>query len=290
VAEGRWELRKQQEIPSGYDPTRYVAERIEAVAPDGARVPLSLVRLRTTPRNGSAPCLLVGYGAYGFSFDPDFNANALSLIDRGFVYAIAHIRGGQELGRAWYEQGRLRNKKNSFSDFIACAEQLVAEGYTSPARLAITGTSAGGLLMSAVVNARPDLFGAVLARVPYTNVIAAMLDPNLPLTVIEYDQWGDPNDREQFDYLLSYSPYEHIAAQAYPPIMATGGFNDLQVPYWDPAKWVARLRARKTDDTMLILRTNMTAGHSGSSGRFSRLEETAFEYAFILKALGLATV
>jgi oligopeptidase B len=285
---GRWELRKQEEIPSGYDPSRYVAERIEAVAPDGARVPISLVRLRATPRDGSAPCLLVGYGAYGSSYDPGFNANALSLIDRGFVYAIGHIRGGQELGRAWYEQGRLLHKKNSFDDFIACADHLVAERYTSPARLAITGTSAGGLLMSAVVNARPDLFAAVLARVPYTNVIAAMLDPDLPLTVIEYDQWGNPHDREQFDYMLSYSPYEHIEAKAYPHIMATGGLNDLQVPYWDPAKWVARLRVHKTDTNMLLLRTNMTAGHSGASGRFSRLEETAFEYTFILKALGLA--
>lgn len=286
MATGAWELRKQEEIPSGYDPALYVAERLEAVAPDGARVPISLVRRRDTPRDGSAPCLLMGYGAYGYSYDPAFDTRSLSLTDRGFVWAIAHIRGGQELGRAWYEQGRLLQKKNSFTDFIACAEHLVALGYTSPAGLAITGTSAGGLLMSAVVNARPDLFGAVLARVPYTNVIAAMLDPNLPLTIIEYDQWGNPHDLEQFRYMLSYSPYEQIEAKAYPPILATAGLNDLQVPYWDPAKWVARLRARKTDSAMLLLRTNMTAGHSGASGRFARLEETAFEYAFILKALG----
>ncbi|HMQ32817.1 MAG TPA: prolyl oligopeptidase family serine peptidase, partial [Chloroflexaceae bacterium] len=197
-----------------------------------------------------------------------------------------HIRGGQELGRAWYEQGRLLNKKNTFGDFIACAEHLVALGYTAPERLAISGTSAGGLLVSAAVNARPELFAAVLARVPYTNVIAAMIEPNLPLTIIEYDQWGSPHDPEQFRYMLSYSPYEHLEAKSYPHILATGGFNDLQVPYWDPAKWVARLRARKTDDCMLLLRTNMTAGHGGASGRFTKLEETAFEYAFILKALG----
>jgi oligopeptidase B len=285
---GRWELRKQEEIPSGYDPALYVAERIEAVSADGARVPISLVRRRDTPRDGTAPCLLTGYGAYGYSYDPSFNTNILSLTDRGFVFAIAHIRGGRELGRAWYEQGRLMHKRNSFGDFIACAEQLVAQGYTAPARLAITGTSAGGLLMSAVVNARPELFGAVLARVPFTNVIAAMLDPNLPLTIIEYDQWGNPHDPEQFRYMLSYSPYDQIEAKDYPHILATGGLNDLQVPYWDPAKWVARLRARKTDGNMLLLRTNMTAGHSGASGRFSRLEETAFEYAFLLKALGVA--
>lgn len=284
----RWELRKQDEIPSGYDPALYVAERLEAVAPDSARVPISLVRRRDTPRDGSAPCLLVGYGAYGYSYDPGFDRNILSLTERGFVYAIAHIRGGQELGRAWYEQGRLLNKKNSFGDFIACAEHLLAQAYTVPSRLAISGTSAGGLLMSAVLNARPELFAAALARVPYTNVIAAMLDPNLPLTVPEYEQWGNPHDPEQFRYMLSYSPYEHIEAQEYPHILATGGLNDLQVPYWDPAKWVARLRARKTDDHLLLLRTNMTAGHSGASGRFARLEEIATEYAFLLKALGLA--
>jgi oligopeptidase B len=290
MAAGSWALRKQEEIPSGYDPALYVAERLEAVAPDGVRVPISLVRRRDTPRDGSAPCLLMGYGAYGYSFDPGFDTRSLSLTDRGFVWAIAHIRGGQELGRAWYEQGRLLNKTNTFGDFIACAEHLVALGYTSPGGLAITGTSAGGLLMSAVVNARPDLFAAVLARVPYTNVIAAMLEPNLPLTIIEYDQWGNPHDPEQFAYMLNYSPYEHIEAKVYPHILATAGLNDLQVPYWDPAKWVARLRARKSGDSMLLLRTNMTAGHSGASGRFARLEETAFEYAFILKALGYDTV
>lgn len=288
MAEGRWELRKQDEIPSGYDPARYVSERLEAAAPDGARVPLSLVYRRGTPRDGTAPALLTGYGAYGYSYDPGFDARRLSLLDRGFVVAIAHVRGGAELGRAWYEQGRLMHKKNSFADFIACAERLVAAGYTSPERLAISGTSAGGLLVSAVANARPELFRAVLARVPWTNVIAALIDRDLPLTAIEWDQWGDPAILEQYRYLRSYDPYEHIAAGAYPHILATAGLNDLQVPYWDPAKWVARLRARKADGNALLLRTNMSAGHGGSSGRFDNLRETAFEYAFILKALGLA--
>lgn len=286
MRKGRWQLRKRDEIPSGYDPARYMAERIEASAPDGALVPISLVRRRDTPQDGSAPALLVGYGAYGFSYDPGFNPHWISLLDRGFVCAIAHVRGGQELGRAWYEAGRLTNKKNSFSDFIACAEQLVEQGYTSAAWLAISGTSAGGLLVSAVVNMRPDLFRAVLARVPFTNVISAMLNPELPLTIGEYQQWGDPADAEQFHYMLGYSPYDQIQAQAYPHILATAGLHDLQVPYWDPAKWVARLRAHKTDSNMLLLRTNMQAGHSGVSGRFAILEELAFEYAFLLKALG----
>jgi oligopeptidase B len=288
VAEGRWELRKQDEIPSGYDPAQYAAERLEAVAPDGARVPISLVYRRDTPRDGSAPALLAGYGAYGYSYDPGFDSRRLSLLDRGFVVAIAHVRGGAELGRAWYEQGRLLHKRNTFTDFIACAEQLIAQCYTAPERLAITGTSAGGLLVSAVANMRPELFRAVLARVPYTNVIAAMIDKDLPLTAIEWDQWGDPEIAEQYRSMRSYDPYEHVAAQAYPHIMATAGLNDLQVPYWDPAKWVARLRARKADDSLLILRTNMSAGHGGASGRFDNLRETAFEYAFLLKALGLA--
>jgi oligopeptidase B len=286
--DGRWELLKQDEIPSGYDPTLYASERLTAASHDGAQVPISIVYRRDTPRDGSAPALLIGYGSYGYSYDPAFDRRWLSLLDRGFVVGIAHIRGGAELGRAWYEQGRLMHKKNTFLDFIACAEHLIARGYTAPERLAITGTSAGGLLMSAVVNARPELFKAVLARVPYTNVIAALIDKDLPLTVVEWDQWGDPAIEEQYRYLRSYDPYEHIEAKAYPHIMATAGLNDLQVPYWDPAKWVARLRARKTDDNLLILRTNMSAGHGGSSGRFDNLRETAFEYAFILKALGLA--
>jgi oligopeptidase B len=286
---GAWQVRKQDEIPSGYDPRLYVSERLEATAPDGARVPISLVYRRDRPRDAAGPCLLTGYGAYGFSSDPSFSSNRLSLIDRGFVVAIAHIRGGSELGRAWYEQGRLLHKKNTFGDFIACAEQLIADGYTSPAQLAISGTSAGGLLVSAAANARPELFRAVLARVPWTNVIAAMVKPDLPLTVIEWEQWGNPADEEQYRYMRSYDPYEQVAPQSYPHIMATAGLNDLQVPYWDPAKWVARLRATKTDSNLLLLRMNLAAGHGGASGRFSYLEEIAEEYAFILLALGLAT-
>jgi oligopeptidase B len=286
LADGSWLVRKQDAIPSGYDPALYVSERLEALAPDGARVPISLVYRRDRPRAGG-PALLIGYGAYGFSYEPAFDAKRLSLLDRGLVFAIAHIRGGAELGRAWYEQGRMLHKKNTFSDFIACAEHLVAEGYTSPARLAISGTSAGGLLMSAVANARPELFRAVLARVPWTNVIASLVQAHLPLTVPEWEQWGNPAIAEQYRYLRSYDPYEHIERKHYPAIMATAGLNDLQVPYWDPAKWVARLRARKTDANPLLLRTNMAAGHGGSSGRYSYLAEAAEEYAFILHALGV---
>lgn len=283
---GAWTQRKQDVIPSGYDPSQYVSERREATAPDGARVPVSLVYRRGLARDGGAPALLIGYGAYGVNYDPWFDQKRLSLLDRGFVCAIAHIRGGQELGRAWYEQGRMLNKKNTFSDFIVAAELLIAEGYTSPRRLAITGTSAGGLLVSACANMRPELFGAVLARVPWTNVIATMVKPDLPLTVIEWDQWGDPAVAEQYRYMRSYDPYERVGPQEYPPIMATASLNDTAVPYWDPAKWVARLRARKLGDSPLVLRVNMAAGHGGSSGRYSFLRDIAEEYAFVISALG----
>ncbi len=284
VASGAWQERKQ-DVVVGYTPADYICERLHATAPDGAQVPISLVRRRDRAPASGGPALLIGYGAYGSSFDPEFDARWISLLDRGFVVAIGHIRGGKELGRAWYEQGRLLNKKNTFTDFIACAEHLTAQGYTSPAQLAITGTSAGGLLVSAVTNMRPELFRAVLARVPWTNVIAALIKPDLPLTVPEWDQWGNPADPEQYRYMRSYDPYEHLATGPYPHIMATAGLTDLQVPYWDPAKWVARLRARKTDPNLLILRTNMAAGHGGASGRFKPLEERAEEYAFLIHAL-----
>jgi oligopeptidase B len=277
-----WQVRKRQQVPSGYDQQEYTSERLYARAPDGARVPISLVYRRGLPRDGSHPLLLTGYGSYGYSREPGFDANRLSLLDRGFVFALAHVRGGSELGRAWYEQGRLMHKKNTFTDFIACAEHLVAEGYTAPERLAITGTSAGGLLVSAVVNMRPELFRAVVALVPFTNVITAILSPDLPLTVIEYEQWGHPDDAQAFEYMLSYSPYENVKQQAYPAILVRAGLNDLQVPYWDPAKWVARLRAYKTDDNRLLLLTNMSAGHGGSSGRYDALREVAQNYAFLL--------
>jgi oligopeptidase B len=285
MAAGTWEVKKRQEIPSGYDASLYTSERLYAAAPDGARVPISLVYRTGLKRDGSHPLLMEGYGSYGFSFEPSFDARRLSLLDRGFVYAIAHVRGGSELGRAWYEQGRLMHKKNSFTDFIACAEHLVAQGYTAPGRLAIMGASAGGLLMAAVTTMRPDLFKAVVALVPFTNVITAMLMPDLPLTVVEYEQWGHPDNAEAFNYMLSYSPYENVEARAYPHILAKAGLNDLQVPYWDPAKWVAKLRAHKTDANRLLLVTNMGAGHSGSSGRYDHLREDAQVYAFLIDTL-----
>jgi oligopeptidase B len=285
MATGTWEVKKRQAIPSGYDASQYESERLYAAAPDGTQVPISLVYRTGLKRDGSHPLLLEGYGSYGFSSEPSFDARRLSLLDRGFVYAIAHVRGGSELGRAWYEQGRLMHKKNSFTDFIACAEHLVAQGYTSPARLAIMGASAGGLLVTAVMTMRPDLFEAVVALVPFTNVITAMLMPDLPLTVVEYEQWGNPNDAQAFNYMLSYSPYDNVEARSYPHILAKGGLNDLQVPYWDPAKWVAKLRAHKTDANRLLLITNMGAGHSGSSGRYDHLREDAQVYAFLIDTL-----
>jgi oligopeptidase B len=283
VQRGAWEVRKVQEIPSGYDPTQYTSERIFAQAPDGAQVPISLVYRKGLERDGRNPLLLEGYGSYGYSRDPDFDTRRLSLLDRGFAFAIAHVRGGSELGRAWYEHGRLMHKKNTFTDFIACAERLIALGYTAPERLAIHGASAGGLLVSAVTNLRPNLFQAVIARVPFTNVITAMLDPDLPLTVIEWEQWGNPQDPQAFDYMLSYSPYENVERKAYPHILVKAGLNDLQVPYWDPAKWVAKLRAHKTNDNRLLLVTNTGAGHGGASGRYDHLREDAQMWAFVIE-------
>ncbi len=280
-----WNVRKVQPIPSGYDASQYTSERQFALAPDGVRVPISLVRRKDTPLDGSAPLLLYGYGSYGYSTEANFNSNRLSLLDRGFIYAIGHIRGGSEMGRAWYENGRLMHKMNTFTDFIACAEHLVRQGCTRPEKLAIMGGSAGGLLVSAVANLRPDLFKAVVALVPFTNVITAMLLPDLPLTVTEWEQWGNPAKPEEFAYMLTYSPYENVVAQAYPHIYIRAGLNDLQVPYWDPAKWAARLRALKTDTNPLRLVTIMGAGHGGSSGRYNTLRETAETYAFLLDTL-----
>jgi oligopeptidase B len=277
-----WKVVKQQEIPGGYDPGLYTSERLHATAPDGRLVPISVVYRKGLPHDGSHPLLLYGYGAYGFSSEPNFDTRRLSLLDRGFAYAIAHVRGGSELGRAWYEQGRLMHKKNSFTDLIACAEHLIAQGYTSAERLAIMGGSAGGLLVSAATNMRPDLFHAVVAMVPFTNVITAMLIPDLPLTVVEWEQWGNPENAQAFKYMLSYSPYDNVEAKAYPHLYVKAGLNDLQVPYWDPAKWVARLRAHKTDENRLVLVTNMGAGHAGASGRYDHLREDAQAYAFLI--------
>ncbi len=285
---GSWEVKKQKEIPSGYDRSRYESMRLMATAPDGVHVPISLVYRKDLRRAGGNPLLLEGYGSYGISSEADFDARRLSLLDRGFVYAVTHIRGGSELGRTWYEQGRLMHKKNTFADFIACAECLISHGYTTPKHLAIMGASAGGLLMSAVANMRPDLFKAIVALVPFTNVITAMLTPELPLTVTEYEQWGNPADPAAFAYMLSYSPYDNVEAKAYPHILAKAGLNDLEVPYWDPAKWVARLRAQKTDANRLLLITNMQAGHSGASGRYDHLHEDAQIYAFLIDTLDAA--
>jgi oligopeptidase B len=282
----RWELRKQQEVKGGYDPSLYHTERAFAEAPDGTRVPLSLVYRTPLVRDGARPLLLYGYGSYGSSYDPTFSSNAISLLDRGFVIALAHIRGGEEMGRAWYEHGKRLHKRNTFTDFIASAEFLIREGYTSRERLAINGGSAGGLLMGAVVNLRPELFRAVVAEVPFVDVVTTMLDESIPLTVIEYEEWGNPNDPAYYEYMKSYSPYDNVRAQAYPDMLVTAGLNDPRVAYWEPAKWVARLRTLRTADTRLLLKTNMGAGHSGASGRYDYLREVAFKYAFILEVVG----
>ncbi len=288
VGERRLEVVKEEEVLGGYDRTRYTTERIVATAPDGVAIPISLVHRRGFERNGENPCVLYGYGAYGASIDPSFSSMYLSLLDRGFVYAIAHIRGGGEMGEEWHDQGKLLAKRNTFTDFIAAAERLIGLGYTSPERLAIRGGSAGGLLMGAVVNLRPDLFKAVVAHVPFVDAINTMLDSTIPLTVIEYEEWGNPNEEEQFSYMLSYSPYDNVEAKAYPHMLVTAGLNDPRVQYWEPAKWVAKLRATKTDSNRLLLKIHMGAGHGGASGRYDYLKERALEYAFILDSLALA--
>jgi oligopeptidase B len=237
---------------------------------------------------GASPLLLYAYGSYGYSMDPGFDASVLSLLDRGFVYALAHVRGGQELGRDWYENGKLLHKKNTFYDFIDCAEFLVAEGYTSKEGLFAAGGSAGGLLMGAIANLRPDLFRGIAAGVPFVDGITTMLDPSIPLTTGEYDEWGDPRVEEYYEYMLSYSPYDNVEAKAYPNLLVTTGYHDSQVQYWEPLKWVAKLRAKKTDSNRLLLRAYMEAGHSGPSGRFQRHRETALLYAFILDLAGTA--
>jgi oligopeptidase B len=288
VASGKSTLRKQQEVLGGYDATRYEVERIWANAPDGTRVPISLVHKKGLVRDGHAPLLLVGYGSYGFPSDVHFTSNVMSLLDRGLTFAIAHIRGGGEFGKKWHDHGRMKEKRNTFTDFIASAEYLVREKYTSPERLAILGGSAGGLLMGAVTNMRPDLFRVVLALVPFVDVINTMLDESLPLTVGEFEEWGNPKIRDQFDYILSYSPYDNVARKAYPIMLVKSSYNDSQVMYWEPAKWVARLRANKTDHNLLLLKMDMDpAGHGGKSGRYDQLHEMAFYYAFVLWQLGI---
>jgi oligopeptidase B len=278
---------KEQEIPGGFNPDDYTVERLWATAPDGVKVPFSVVYKKSLKKDGSNPALLRSYGSYGISTEARFNANFYSLIDRGFVLAIAQIRGGSDMGEQWYEEGKLLNKKNTFTDFIACAEKLEQDKYTSPSKLAITGGSAGGLLMGAVVNMRPDLFNTVVAAVPFVDVINTMLDTSLPLTTQEYEEWGNPNVEEYYRYMLSYSPYDNIKAQKYPNMLCTAGLNDSQVSYHEPAKFVAKLRATKTDNNILLLHTNMESGHGGATGRFDALKETAFQYAFILNRIGI---
>ena len=281
------ELKKQDEVLGGYDPFLYESERIFAKAADGTPVPISIVYKKGLTKDGGNPLLLYGYGSYGINSDPYFSSNRLSLLDRGFIYAIAHIRGGEEMGRTWYEKGKLLHKKNTFTDFIACAENLIAEKYTASDKLVIQGGSAGGLLMGAVTNIRPELFEIVIAKVPFVDVVNTMLDASIPLTIIEYDEWGNPNEKMFYDYIKSYSPYDNIEAKAYPHILVTAGLNDPRVHYWEPAKWTAKLRTLKTGDNRLLLKTEMGAGHGGPSGRYDYLKEMAFEYAFIFDLLGI---
>jgi oligopeptidase B len=282
------ELVKQQPVLGGYDPAKYTSERVWATAPDGERVPVSLVFRRDMPRDGSAPCLLYGYGSYESSTDPGFSSIRLNLLDRGFVFAIAHIRGGGEMGRRWYDNGKMLHKRNTFTDFIAVAEHLVAENYTSTDRLVIRGGSAGGLLMGAVTNLRPDLFKAVLAQVPFVDVLTTILDETLPLTVMEWEEWGNPKaDPEVYAYMKSYSPYDNVEAKDYPAMLVTAGLNDPRVSYWEPAKWVAKLRTTKAGDAPLFLKTEMGAGHMGPSGRYDAWKDEAFDQAFILDAVGI---
>ncbi|MBE9510148.1 MAG: S9 family peptidase [Bacteroidetes bacterium] len=275
-------LMKEEEVLGGFDKNNYETKRLWATADDGTKVPISLVYRKPIDLDGTNPLLLSAYGSYGYSRDPYFSSDRLSLLDRGFVFAIAHIRGGSEMGRWWYEDGKLLKKKNTFTDFNYCAEYLIKTGYTSPDKLFAIGGSAGGLLMGAIVNMQPELYKGVVAAVPWVDVVTTMLDESIPLTTGEFDEWGDPKEKEYYDYILSYSPYDNVTAQKYPNMLVTTGLWDSQVQYWEPAKWVAKLRDKKTDDNRLLLHINMEAGHGGASGRFKRYKETALEYAFML--------
>ena len=287
MATGERRLRKRQEVPSGHDPADYVTRRILATAPDGASVPVSVLYRRGTPLDGSAPLLLYGYGAYGYSIPASFGTKRLSLVDRGFVYAIAHVRGGTDKGWAWYTDGKLADKANTFRDFIAAGRALAAAGFTAEGRIVAHGGSAGGMLMGAVANMAPELFAAIVADVPFVDVLNTMLDDGLPLTPPEWLEWGNPiRDRGAFDTILGYSPYDNVAAQAYPPILALGGLTDPRVTYWEPAKWVARLREKALSPALVLLKTNMDAGHGGASGRYDQLDEVALQYAFALACTG----
>ena len=279
---------KEQEVPSGFNPDDYTVERLWATASDGVEVPMAIVYKKGLKRDGSNPALLYSYGSYGMSSDVYFSTAYYSLIDRGFVFAIAQIRGGSDLGEQWYEDGKLLKKKNTFTDFIACSEKLIEDKYTSSDKLAAMGGSAGGLLVGAVANMRPDLYQTIVAQVPFVDVVTTMFDESLPLTVGEYEEWGNPNEEEYYNYILSYSPYDNVTNQNYPNMLITGGINDSQVLFHEPAKWTAKLREHKTDDNILIMRMNMESGHGGATGRYSRIKDVAFEFAFILNRVGIS--
>jgi oligopeptidase B len=284
------ELKKETEVLGGYDKSHYKSEWLMITAKDGTQIPISIVYKQGTEKDGQNPLFLTGYGSYGYSYPVMFSSTRLTLLDRGIVYAIAHIRGGEEMGRKWYEDGKFLQKKNTFTDFIACAEYLIGEKWTQSDRLVISGGSAGGLLMGAVINMRPELFKVVVADVPFVDVVTTILDTSLPLSAMEWEEWGNPNDKVYYDYMKSYSPYDNVEAKDYPDMLITAGLNDSRVKYWEPAKWTAKLRELKTDNNILLLKTNMSAGHGGASGRYESLKELAFDYAFILDRLGLGEI
>ncbi|MGH2665998.1 S9 family peptidase [Flavobacterium sp.] len=282
------EIKKEQQVLGGnFDKSNYVEKRIWVIAQDGAKVPISMIHRKEITQNGKNPLLQYAYGSYGYSMDCTFSTTRLSLLDRGFIFAIAHIRGGEDLGRPWYENGKLLKKKNTFSDFIDCSKFLISSNYTSAEHLYAEGGSAGGLLMGAVINTAPELYNGVIAQVPFVDVITTMLDDSIPLTTGEYDEWGNPNEKEYYDYMLSYSPYDNVKKQKYPNMLITTGLHDSQVQYWEPAKWIAKLRTLKTDTNLLYLNTNMDAGHGGASGRFEALKEIAKEFSFLLDLEGI---
>ena len=283
----RTQLKQQKVLGGDFDPANYKSERIMVEARDGAKVPVSIVYRKDVKMDGSNPLLLYAYGSYGYSMDPGFSSTRLSLLDRGFVYAMAHIRGGSEMGRSWYEDGKLFKKMNTFNDFIDCGKSLVANNYTSPDHLYAMGGSAGGLLMGAVMNLEPGLFNGIVAAVPFVDVINTMLDESIPLTTGESDEWGNPKNKDYFDYMMSYSPYDNVSKLSYPHTLITTGYWDSQVQYWEPAKWIAKLRDQKQDDNLLIMHCNMETGHGGASGRFARFKETAMEYAFLFMLEGI---
>jgi oligopeptidase B len=282
VMSGERVVLKREPVLGDFDPARYTSEFVWVPARDGERIPVSIVYRKGTPLDGSAPLFQYAYGAYGLCMDPSFSSARLSLLDRGFVYALAHIRGGQELGRRWYDAGRLLNKWNTFFDFIDVTKYLIDHRYTSTRRVYASGGSAGGLLMGVVINTAPEYYGGAVANVPFVDIVTTMLDESIPLTTLEYDEWGNPNEAGYYRYMLSYSPYDNVRAQAYPPLLVTTGLWDSQVQYYEPAKWVARLRDLKTDDHPVLLHTNMEAGHGGRSGRFEHLREVAREYGFVI--------